>query len=436
MTFSLTPKKTSKYTSFNGSFDAKYGSETEYPRSSDILNSNGISPRLWSIKQHENYHMGMLYEADYEKYGPCIPDNELPGKCYQKSRRINEKISYQLYKKKENDYINIFSSNRIKIDSMNSINDWGIKELVVDAKDNAIAAITPPFESTNRANTHLRKYNKKGRLLWSNSALPGIPRNERSKIAVYDLVADRSGDIIACYGYKTNADTIFLTKFNGKNGSTIWTTKPISEYFQRSDNYYGGSTGISGENSLILAGKNSILLVAHGEFPDLFWGTRVIQVETNTGRTTDSKDIDTNTSSYTSEIFSRRNNVYLRSPSGAYSLGKINFKEPETNTQSIKAPLKYKSKFIDKITNFNPSTDTLEIDTDSFGIDSSATFAAAKNKRKLRKLAKKDFDFLYDQKKGGLYFNENGSDKGFGDGGIIAILKGAPDLTSGNLEFI
>ena len=44
--------------------------------------------------------------------------------------------------------------------------------------------------------------------------------------------------------------------------------------------------------------------------------------------------------------------------------------------------------------------------------------------------------FLYDQKKGGFYFNENGADKGFGDGGIIAILKGAPDLTSGNLEFI
>ena len=44
--------------------------------------------------------------------------------------------------------------------------------------------------------------------------------------------------------------------------------------------------------------------------------------------------------------------------------------------------------------------------------------------------------FLYDQKKGGLYFNENGAGKGFGDGGIIAILKGAPDLNSDNLEFV
>ena len=108
-----------------------------------------------------------------------------------------------------------------------------------------------------------------------------------------------------------------------------------------------------------------------------------------------------------------------------------------TSTKSISKPLVYKRKFIDKITNFNPSTNTLEIDTDSFGGDGSATFATGKNKKVVKKqLAKLDIDFLYDQKKGGLYFNENGSDKGFGDGGIIAILKGAPDLSSGNLEFV
>ena len=54
----------------------------------------------------------------------------------------------------------------------------------------------------------------------------------------------------------------------------------------------------------------------------------------------------------------------------------------------------------------------------------------------MKKLAKKDFDFIYDQKKGGLFFNENGPAKGFGDGGIIAILKGAPDLTKINIDFI
>ena len=115
---------------------------------------------------------------------------------------------------------------------------------------------------------------------------------------------------------------------------------------------------------------------------------------------------------------------------------KKNDDESQADLQLYK-PNKFKVKANDKITNFNPSNDTLEIDTDSFGIDSSATFAAGKNNRAVKKkLARKDFDFLYDEKKGGLYFNENGADKGFGDGGIIAILKGAPDLTANNLEFI
>ena len=111
--------------------------------------------------------------------------------------------------------------------------------------------------------------------------------------------------------------------------------------------------------------------------------------------------------------------------------------ENDTNTASaISKPAKFNKRSTDKLTNFNPSTDTLEIDTDSFGIDSSATFAAGINKREVKKLAKQDFDFLYDEKKGGLYFNENGSDKGFGEGGIIAILKGAPEMTIDNIDFL
>ena len=103
----------------------------------------------------------------------------------------------------------------------------------------------------------------------------------------------------------------------------------------------------------------------------------------------------------------------------------------------VKKPVIFKKRVADKITDFNSSTDTLKIDADNFGVNSSTTFAAGKNKKAIKKkLAKQDFDFLYDEKKGGLYFNENGADKGFGDGGIIAILKGAPELSSDNLEFI
>jgi polyhydroxybutyrate depolymerase len=85
----------------------------------------------------------------------------------------------------------------------------------------------------------------------------------------------------------------------------------------------------------------------------------------------------------------------------------------------------------------NPSVDVLEVDTDSFDVVNPANFAVAANKKMLkRRLAKQDFSFLYNQKKGELFFNENGVDKGFGDGGIIAILKGAPDLTVNNLNFV
>jgi hypothetical protein len=107
-------------------------------------------------------------------------------------------------------------------------------------------------------------------------------------------------------------------------------------------------------------------------------------------------------------------------------------------TFTITSPNKFKKKSSKKIKNFNTESDLLQIDTASFGIDDildPATAEQAKGKKAVKKLAKQDFDFLYDQKKGGLYFNENGSDKGFGDGGIIAILKGAPDLSADNLEF-
>ena len=58
-----------------------------------------------------------------------------------------------------------------------------------------------------------------------------------------------------------------------------------------------------------------------------------------------------------------------------------------------------KRKYVDKITNFNPSTDALEINTDSFSINGSATFESGKNKREVKKiLAKQNIDFLYDEK--------------------------------------
>lgn len=112
-------------------------------------------------------------------------------------------------------------------------------------------------------------------------------------------------------------------------------------------------------------------------------------------------------------------------------------KDKDTTSRVIGKPAKFTSKLVDKITNFKPSSDVLKIDVSDFGLDRTSSFKTGKNKKQvLKKLARFDDEFLYDQKKGGLYFNENGSAKGFGDGGIIAILKGGPDLTSSHLKFV
>ena len=111
-------------------------------------------------------------------------------------------------------------------------------------------------------------------------------------------------------------------------------------------------------------------------------------------------------------------------------------KEDELVKYTLTRTKQIAQKLPDLITNFNPPSSVLEVDADSFGIDGFPTFGVGKRKKIVKKLSRFDIDFLYDQKKGGLYFNENGAGKGFGDGGIIAILKGAPDLTSDNLEFL
>ena len=47
-----------------------------------------------------------------------------------------------------------------------------------------------------------------------------------------------------------------------------------------------------------------------------------------------------------------------------------------------------------------------------------------------KKLAKQDFDFLYDEKKGFLYFNENGADKGIWDQKAPKALETEASLPS------
>ena len=66
-------------------------------------------------------------------------------------------------------------------------------------------------------------------------------------------------------------------------------------------------------------------------------------------------------------------------------------------------------------------------------------FATASSRKELRQLSKEGHDFIYFEKKGRLFFDGNGTDKGFGskdEGGLMAILKGKPELTSNDLQFL
>ena len=64
------------------------------------------------------------------------------------------------------------------------------------------------------------------------------------------------------------------------------------------------------------------------------------------------------------------------------------------------------------------------------------TFAVASTKKELKQLKKSDADIVYDERKGKLYLNGNGAEKGWGSkaiGGLIAKVKGKPQITADDI---
>ena len=65
------------------------------------------------------------------------------------------------------------------------------------------------------------------------------------------------------------------------------------------------------------------------------------------------------------------------------------------------------------------------------------TFAIASSKKELKALMKSDAEVVYDESKGKLFLNDNGTAKGWGAkkiGGLLASFKGKPELTADNFE--
>ena len=65
------------------------------------------------------------------------------------------------------------------------------------------------------------------------------------------------------------------------------------------------------------------------------------------------------------------------------------------------------------------------------------SFAIASSKKELKQLMKSDAEVVYDEKKGKLYLNDNGTKKGWGKkkvGGLLAKFKGKPELSADHFE--
>jgi len=91
----------------------------------------------------------------------------------------------------------------------------------------------------------------------------------------------------------------------------------------------------------------------------------------------------------------------------------------------------------DRITNFSAKDkDKVQISSSSFGLSGTGTFKIAKNSKDLTKLLATDTQFIYNKADGGLYFNQNGTEAGYGTGGIFAVLEGKPTLGSSSVSVV
>lgn len=74
---------------------------------------------------------------------------------------------------------------------------------------------------------------------------------------------------------------------------------------------------------------------------------------------------------------------------------------------------------------------------DSGAFEGDGVVSVADSRREFQQLRNRgDCDFIYYQPKGGLYYNENGDGRGFGEGGLLAALKGSPELSAEQIALV
>ncbi len=87
----------------------------------------------------------------------------------------------------------------------------------------------------------------------------------------------------------------------------------------------------------------------------------------------------------------------------------------------------------DLITNFNSETDRLTLDYEYFGLTSGIRFRTTTDRSDLKRYSRRDVDLiaLEEDDKTKLWWNQNGTRKGWGDGGMLAVIAGDSSSNSG-----
>ena len=145
----------------------------------------------------------------------------------------------------------------------------------------------------------------------------------------------------------------------------------------------------------------------------------------------------------------------LNSPNEAYVDYTLTFKFGSVSGQGRLVGTKHADQFTfdhfesfggktaDKIIGFNDSHgDTIGVSATACPslLDSEEiTFAKAHSAKEVRRLSRQDIDFVYFQDKGRLFFNGNGSDKGWGEpdeGGLFAFMHKRPELSADDFTLL
>ena len=103
----------------------------------------------------------------------------------------------------------------------------------------------------------------------------------------------------------------------------------------------------------------------------------------------------------------------------------------------FETPGEFGKKSSDTVTDFDPDEgDKMVISKDAFEGVNKVKLDVASGKKDAKISASSNKTFIYDEKSGVLYFNENGKKDGFGDGGEFVKLLGATELSKSDFVIV